>query len=418
MVDSLTTQAKGTSLGKLLEGGPFRDQGNVRIGASASSRSDFRPRHGVGPDLEQTILDERAPPLAGVAPRNRDWGRTDDRPVTTDEEYRPGLGASGGCASVLSCACLGQGGEAQTFPHFGADEANDVRFTSAPSTAEGNAPELHERTDASSTAFEQVRSPDEEEVPPRVGVDRTPGTIPSDEAAGGPKLAAPPLSSRSPSGAAPSPAERPKEPEPCPEPTPPRGALSPPRFAGAPDYALCPITPIGKRAPPQLGTLSELSRPHRGLDPVDSLGSDRSAIREPLRLTGLERIARDVEVKSAAAETLAQIAPAAEQEAAVKAFLAANGFAHVRERRRANVLLGDLGGTYPLHVAVEQGLVRMVGLLLEAKADPLQKNARGRTALDVALRSSLTKAGPGAKSEALQAALTAKEEPPAPAPGG
>lgn len=79
---------------------------------------------------------------------------------------------------------------------------------------------------------------------------------------------------------------------------------------------------------------------------------------------------------------VAALDPSAEHKGAIAAFLMENGFHGTVGDCRRRVT----GTTYPLHVAAEQGLVRMVGLLLEANADPLQKNSWGKTALDVAQR--------------------------------
>lgn len=65
----------------------------------------------------------------------------------------------------------------------------------------------------------------------------------------------------------------------------------------------------------------------------------------------------------------------------VESFLALNGFASVRQGRRRR-----LRTAYPLHVAVKQNDPDMVSLLLQANADPAQRDTIGRTPKDVAQR--------------------------------
>lgn len=414
--------SKGTSLGKLLESDAFGNEAPVHIGKSLPSRADI-PRTGIGTsDLEQRILDEHEPQTRGTAPE-RDWGRGDDCTVTTDEEYRPGT-VNGGCAAVLACACLGSTADAEgpsSVTHYSA-EALSEQFSATPAAAaRRQAATGAEATDKSGLAFEQVRSPDtQEETLEGSATGQHPGAIPCDEAAGGPKLEGP-ASRPGVSGASSSSSfEQPKEPAESPEPPPLRGILAATRASGFLEWH-AQVSPMSanndanlmesRREPGFMESgKHESNWESHAAGFMDSTGS---GYHEPIVLSPSEREERDAEFREKLPRLLAKLDPETEHKAAVEAFLKANGFNHILEKRRRG-----LDTTYPLHVATEQGLVRMVGLLLEARADANLKNTWGRTALDIAKKSSLKSAGPGAKAEALCGAFAPKDVPGAAAAGG
>jgi len=100
-------------------------------------------------------------------------------------------------------------------------------------------------------------------------------------------------------------------------------------------------------------------------------GDEEEALKHQLAAEAAEREAK-------AAEELREKEHRATQ---VQEWIKSNKFASHNEKKSA----GCCGGSkYPIHAAAEEGKVDIVKGLLEAKADPTQKNSKNQTALQLA----------------------------------
>eukprot|EP00747_Dinoflagellata_sp_TGD_P180004 gnl/TRDRNA2_/TRDRNA2_31740_c0_seq1.p1 gnl/TRDRNA2_/TRDRNA2_31740_c0~~gnl/TRDRNA2_/TRDRNA2_31740_c0_seq1.p1 ORF type:complete len:202 (-),score=42.39 gnl/TRDRNA2_/TRDRNA2_31740_c0_seq1:41-646(-) len=75
---------------------------------------------------------------------------------------------------------------------------------------------------------------------------------------------------------------------------------------------------------------------------------------------------------------------AKEAQQKVESFLRLHGFKEMDQKRRKMLAM-----SYPLHAAVEEHDAEMVALLIQARADPDQQNASGRTPRDLANKLSM-----------------------------
>mmetsp|Transcript_100214 Transcript_100214/g.238970 ORF Transcript_100214/g.238970 Transcript_100214/m.238970 type:complete len:212 (+) Transcript_100214:31-666(+) len=73
------------------------------------------------------------------------------------------------------------------------------------------------------------------------------------------------------------------------------------------------------------------------------------------------------------------------QKEAVAEYLLDYGFRDINEPRAQTVVQQQEETIYPIHLAAQQGNVRMVRALLEGGADPTQESSLGRSAHDFAL---------------------------------
>jgi len=111
---------------------------------------------------------------------------------------------------------------------------------------------------------------------------------------------------------------------------------------------------------------------------------DRKEAEEAKR-RGDEEAAQALKLKAEAeereAKVAAELAEKTHRESQVQEFLKSNKFASHNDKKSA----GCCGGSkYPIHAAAEDGKVDIVKGLLEAKADPAQKNSKNQTALQLA----------------------------------